>query len=137
MKKLFYVVCAALVLNSCGFDDEPSMAREYLLPTQSVEGPESIVLGETATFEVTYERPNDCYIFNGFYYDIHSNVRIVAVKSIVFDEEPCAGQAESTFVAPLEFEPQAVGHYTLKFWTENDDQNQPVYLEKEIDVVNY
>lgn len=136
MKKLICFLLIVLASSACSLDDSGA-AQEYFLPVDHVMAPETVNLGETATFTVTYSRPNDCYIFNGFNYQADGNTRTVLVRAIMFDESDCpAYEQESFYDVPLNFTPDHSGTYIFKFWAGNDENEEPIYIEHEVVVAN-
>ena len=86
MKKSALLVFIFIALfTSCSVDDD-NYNNFYLevIPIDSVEIPESFVLGETYQIDMTYTKPNSCYYFNDFIYEVDDQQRTIAVVNTVY-----------------------------------------------------
>lgn len=112
------------------------------IPVISVEMPEFVSPGSTYPIKLYYTRPNDCYVLDGFYYEIDKtddNARIVAIQSYVFDESNCTPitvqQPEVVtlnFECPVNYSTQS---YTFKFYKGMDAAGNQEFLELQVPVV--
>jgi hypothetical protein len=130
MKKLLFFFLLAVTVVSCSVSDEPD-SREFMLPVESASVPETLIAGQVNTILVRYRRPTDCHIFNGFYIDSNGYGQTISVRSLKFTEAGCMDDSAVLYEAPLNFTPNVEGTYYFKFWTGNDTDGSPVYLEFE------
>lgn len=124
------MIASAIILASCSNDD-PKITVDYFLPAHSVLGVDSIFVGDTATFEITYQRPSECHVFNGFDVGQNQNERYITVKSMVFNPQDCPQSQPQLVEIPYDFIPEAAGTFHLKFWKGNTGNN-PGYITKTI-----
>ncbi|NMH28343.1 hypothetical protein [Flavobacterium silvaticum] len=135
--RLFLVfLCVVFGVSSCSLSDEDTKSYEYTLPVQYVVSPQSITLGDTATFAVSYRRPSDCYIFNGFNVEVANFNRLVSVKAIYFNNSECLDDQGTVYEVPMDFVPSTTGTYEFKFWSGDNEQNEPEYITKTVTVEN-
>jgi len=128
MKKFLSLIFLTLVISACSVgDDSLPTIRYSLLAIESVEIADIYPVNETSEIMITYKRPTDCYIFDGFYIQSEAFTNIIAVKSVQMIEDDCIEDV-STFTVPLEFKPTVEGEYLLKFYAGNPG-NVPQYLE--------
>lgn len=140
MKKLLLLFAALFVIASCSLDHDtkPDFHVEFI-PTISVDMPESVTPGHSYPINIYYKRPNDCYLLDGFYYDIQDNTRIVAVQTVVFEDGNCQPIASSepemttlTFECPTVY---AGTSYTFKFYTGTDTSGTQQFIEVTVPIV--
>lgn len=137
MKKFFCFLLFAIALSSCSLEDSGT-SKEYYLPVDHVVMASDVVnLGETLSFTVTYRRPNDCYIFNGYSVEKENLSRTVKVRAVLLNEGDCVQYEQGNlYDVPLNFTPEGSGTFVFRFWAGNDENDEPVYIEKEIEVEN-
>ncbi len=131
MKRLMFLFLLAFAVNSCSTDDGET-SQEVLLPIQSVIMPDSYLLNNIATIQVSYKRPTDCHIFNGFQIDTNDRDSRIGIKALKFDQPNCMSDDESLYEFPLNWTPTEVGTYTFRFWTGNDSAGVPQYITHEV-----
>lgn len=129
---MFLFVLAFSVI-SCSLDEEPRL-EEALLPILSVEMPSTYIADNMATIMVSYKRPTDCHIFNGFHYSIDGNTSTIGIRAVVFNQDNCADDSGNVYEVPMQFTPTEAGAYTFKFWTGNDEQGLPMFIEHTVEV---
>lgn len=130
MKKLLFFFLLAITVVSCSVSDD-SGAQEFMLPVEDATVPETLILGQNASIQVKYRRPTDCHIFNGFYIDSDGFTQTVSVRALKFSEENCMDDTANLYEAPLNFIPGVAGTYHFRFWTGNDTNGAPIFLEFE------
>ena len=126
-----FLFVLAFAVNSCSLDDEPR-SEEAMLPVLSVEMPDTYVADNISTIMVSYKRPTDCHIFNGFLYNVDGNITTIGIKTVVFNQDNCTDDSANTYEVPMNFTPTEAGEYTFKFWTGNDAQGLPLFIEHTI-----
>lgn len=131
MKRLMFLILLAFAVNACSSDDGQT-SEELLLPITSVVMPTTYVIDNFATMMVSYKRANDCQIFNGFYISTEGTTSIIGIKALKFKQANCMNDDESLYEVPLKWTPTEKGTYTFKFWTGDNTEGIPQYIEKEI-----
>ncbi len=137
MKTLWKVLKALLlllVLNACDIGDDEVNYHFVTLQITDVSMPETFILNETYEIGVTVLVPNGCTEFEGF--DITSQgttVRTVVAIGTQWDDVACTeviSEIETTF----DFVCLYPETYLFRFWTGENEQGVPQYLEIEVPV---
>jgi hypothetical protein len=131
MKRVFFLllVTSFTLFTSCDIDDDVNYHFEAL-QVKSVEMPEAFDYGEIYNIKVTYFRPNNCTFFEGF--DVVkedlTTRKVVTIGTVIEDEEECSGSGED-LVASFNFEVLYDEPYIFRYWTGEDANGEPTYLE--------
>jgi hypothetical protein len=131
MKRVFFLLLVAsfTLLTSCDIDDDVNYHFEAL-QVKSVEMPEAFDYGEIYKIKVTYFRPNNCTFFEGF--DVVkedlTTRKVVTIGTVIEDQEDCSGTGED-LVATFNFEVLYDEPYLFRYWTGEDANGEPSYLE--------
>lgn len=118
---IFALFLVAVTVASCSMDEEPNVNFQMeFLAIQSVEAPEVMVPGNTYTFKLYYNRPTDCYYYNGLVTEQNGNLFTVGVQAILLTEGNCqeiehaeAEVASFDFQCPL----SSFTEYKFRFYT--------------------
>ncbi len=136
MKKFFVRLLLAstfVFVTSCSLDDGVNFHYEAL-PIISAELPESFELYKTYDINVTFLRPDDCTLFEGFnVIRADTTTRKVAVIGAILDRETCVDvnqEVEESF----RFEVRYSQPYLFQFRTGEDENGEAQYLEIEVPV---
>lgn len=136
--KTLWNVCKAflllLVLNACDIGDDEVNYHFVTLEIIDVSMPESFTLNETYEIGVTVLVPNGCTQFEGF--DVISEdtaVRNVVAIGTEWDDVACT-EVISEVEATFDFLCLYPETYLFRFWTGEDEQGVPRYLEIEVPV---
>lgn len=89
MKKILALIGAVFLITSCSLEEDKLKFQMEFLPAVAVEVPEYMQPGQTYEFKVKYNRPTDCYYFDGFYYETQGNAHVVAVQALVIQDAEC------------------------------------------------
>jgi len=140
MKRLFILLFAAVsVLESCSFDDDKVNFHYTPLEIVNAEVPESFDFGRTYTISVDILRPDDCTLTDSFDVRRHTtdstNVRTVSAIGILLDNDECA-PVDQEIQDTFEFEVRYTNPYIFRFYTGNDENGDPQFLEIEVPVNN-
>lgn len=128
MKKLLSLLFLTFVISACSVGDDSQPQTGYaLLAIESVDIAPTYPVDVASQIMITYRRPTDCFIFDGFYVQSEGYSHIIAVQALQMFRNDCI-EDMSTFEVPLEFKPTEVGEYQLKFYAGSPD-NVPQYLE--------
>ncbi len=137
MKKFFLgllFVSLYVLVSSCSLNDDGVNFHYEPLQIVAAELPESFELHEVYDIKVTFLRPDDCTLFDGFnVFRTETTTRQVFVIGAILDRETCADvnqEVEESF----RFEVRYSGTYTFQFWTGEDESGEDQYLEIEVPV---
>ncbi|MGC6430350.1 MAG: hypothetical protein ACON5F_04850 [Jejuia sp.] len=136
MKKFFILGVIAAILFSCSFSDDDVSFTNEILPIEEVDIPDEFTLGEVYPITVTYERPTNCHSFRDFYYLSENNVRTVAIISALFENNNCVDLIDESLTATFNFKVTSNGSYIFKFWQGQDENEEDIFLEIEVPVVD-
>ena len=136
MKKIFFLLLA-FILSACSTNDDDS-GNELLFayaPINSVELPESMVLGETYVFKINYTNPSPCHQLFGYEYVQGADANIFAiVTSYNPDNYLCTEEEGATGVYEWEFTVELNENHIFKFWQGVDQNEKPVFITREVEV---
>jgi hypothetical protein len=134
MKKLVLVFLMAFTAISCDLGSEDR--TEYVLgPVQDVTMATAYKVDSVSEIMVRYKRPNDCHLFQGFYYNAVNSTRTVAIEYAKLDNT--SYQDDPTiYEVPLRFEPRAPGTYIFRFWDGTGTDGQDHFFVAEAVVNN-
>lgn len=131
---VFKALLLLLVLNACDIGDDEVNYHFVTLETVDVSMPESFNLNETYQIGVTLLIPNGCTQFEGF--DVipeDTTVRNVVAIGTERNDVACT-QALSEVETSFEFLCLYPETYLFRFWTGENEQGEPQYLEIEVPV---
>ncbi len=137
MKRLNLIFCAIvlfLTLGACSLDDDGANFHYEPLQITNVELPESFDLNEVYNIKVKLLRPDDCTLIEGF--DVTrgdlTTRNIVAIGAIL-DNKDCIAlnqEVEDSF----RFEVLYNDTYLFRFYSGEDENGEPQYIDVEIPV---
>lgn len=138
MKKILVLLGIFCLIASCSLEEDKLKFHVEFLPAVAVEVPEYMQPGQTYEFKVKYNRPTDCYYFDGFYHELQENAHIVAVQTLVIQDADCKPletlvPEEGTFqvtCSPV----YTSESYLFKFYQGEDTQGNQQFLQVEIPV---
>lgn len=135
MRKML-VICLTLILASCSVDDDLPNYSFEVLPVESVEIPETFILGETYPITVSYNQPSSCHAFSEFYYAKNENERVVAPVNYVLEDDNCETLEDELVENTFNFiVTNSSDSYIFKFWQGEDADGEDQYLIIEVPVV--
>jgi hypothetical protein len=139
MKKGAYLaIIICLILSSCSLDDSANAEFSFeFMPVESVVMPEEFMHGETYAIGVSYTKPNSCYQFNDFAYEINGNERTIAVINTVYSNSNanCTGEPVLNTVS-FDFTVTGTETYVFKFYQGEDEAGEEHYYIVEVPVVD-
>lgn len=138
MKKaiiIFALFGLCSLFYSCDLDDDTQNFHFTTLSVVEVNLPESFKVNTTYDFEVTYVRPDSCTFFEGF--DVTKTAEtdrdVLVIGSVITDDVACA-QAVEEVVAIFEFTVLFTEDYHFRFYSGQDSEGNPTYLEYTVPV---
>ncbi len=128
-KKVLLVTIVIFTLFSCSIDDDSSNFSIETLPIKEAIVPTEFIFGESYTLKVIYDLPSGCHSFYDLFYKHEDTARIVAINSIVDNNQSGCTLAliekEFTFVVNV----RQSEDYTFKFWRGTDDNGDDIFEE--------
>lgn len=137
-KHLYLVVLVFLMLSSCSINDDASTEFSFeFMAIESVVMPEEFMHGETYAIGVSYMKPNSCYQFSDFVYDINGNERTIAVINTIYSSENviCTGEPLLNTVS-FDFTVTGTETYIFKFFQGENEIGTDEYHIIEVPVVD-
>ena len=121
-------------LVSCSVDDGDKLDFTVASVVE-VNMPDTLRLGETYAFNITYEKPSNCHFFANFDYKAKVNTREVAVITgfNASNEIACLGSTVIEDVT-LNFVVERDDFYIFKYFQSVDENNTPQFLTIEVPV---
>lgn len=131
MKRVIFLLLVASfsLMTSCDINDDVNYHFEAL-QVKSVEMPEAFDYGQIYKIKVTYFRPDNCTFFEGFDVvkeDVTTR-KVVTIGTVLEDEDECTGAGED-LIATFNFEVLYDQPYLFRYWTGEDANGEPTYLE--------
>lgn len=136
MKRLIFINLILILFASCSINDNDYNLDLEVLPIESVDIPETFILGETYPITVRYLKPSTCYSFKEFYYVKNNNERTVAVINYVALDDDCVDLQDELVEVSFNFIVTSNGSYIFKFWQGVDENDENQYLIIEVPVEN-
>lgn len=134
MRKLVLLILIAISAISCDLGDAPS--TEFVIsPVQDVTMASAYKVDSISQILIRYKRPNDCHIFNGYYYSIEGYTRTCAIEFARMNESNCQ-EDQMVYEVPLNFKPPSTGTYLFRFWDGMNTDGTDHFFEAEA-VVNH
>ncbi len=134
MKKLIFLCLLTLTIASCELSGDGHATHYVLGPVQEVEMPATYRVDSISEIIIRYNRPDNCHVFNGFYYVADNYTRTVAIEYARMDRNDCISDPEEVFEVPLRFKPRQPGTYLFRFWDGVNDDGTNHFFETEVNV---
>jgi len=135
MKRLLAITFIAFITLSCSKDDSESLQQE-LVPTVSVNIPDSLKTGQAYEFEVLYKKTSNCHYFSGF--DVSKNEQTIivgVVNNYSSVNNNCSTNGNLQEAAKLNFVVEREDFYIFKFWQGKSSVGEDVFLTKEVPII--
>jgi len=128
-KKILIITIVIFTLFSCSIDDDSSNFSIETLPIKEAIVPTEFIFGESYTLKVIYDLPSGCHSFYDLFYQYEGTSRIVAINSIVDNNQIGCTLAliekEYNFIVNVR-QPE---DYTFKFWKGIDSNGDDIFEE--------
>jgi len=130
MRKVLAFLSIAIVFSFYGCDISSDENFQFItLKITSVVLPASFEQNATHDIQVTYERPDNCAFFEGFdVFEGDSNTRSIVAIGSLLEQDDCI-LLEDEVEASFQFTAVNSSPYTLRFYSGDDENGNPVYLE--------
>ena len=128
MKRFFVSIILTFSLLSCSLDDGTTDFTIETLPIKSAVVPEAFIFGSNHTITVIYDLPSSCHGFYDLYYQYEGTSRIVAINSVVIENNTCTDgliEVEYQFLVSVVQRED----YTFKFWKGVDSNGENIFEE--------
>lgn len=137
MKKIVLFILFITTLTGCSVDNDNQDSYSFeVLPVDSYTLPEKFILGNTYEIKLKYQRPTECHLFQGIYYDKNLNVRTIAIQTAVNTNQVCTLQLPALSEVSFKFYVTNTGSYIFKFFKGKDAAGKDLFEEVEVPVVN-
>lgn len=137
MKKFILFILFITTLTGCSIDNDNQDSYSFeVLPVDSYTLPEKFILGNTYEIKLKYQRPTECHLFQGIYYDKNLNVRTVGIQTAVNTSQVCTQQIPVPSEVSFNFYVTNTGSYIFKFYKGKDAAGKDLFEEVEVPVVN-
>lgn len=137
MKKFILFILFLTTLTGCSIDNDNQDSYSFeVLPVDSYTLPEKFILGNTYEIKLKYQRPTECHLFQGIYYDKNLNVRTIGIQTAVNTSQVCTQQIPVPSEVSFNFYVTNTGSYIFKFYKGKDTAGKDLFEEVEVPVVN-
>lgn len=135
MKRKVSFLLIALFAISCAKDEDESLSQE-LVPTVSVNFPDSLKIGQAYGFDVLYRKSTNCHYFSGFDVSKKDNTIVVGVvNSYGTVNNNCNSNGNLEQTAKFNFVAERTDFYIFKFWQGKSSVGEDKFLIKEVPII--
>lgn len=139
MKKIILLSLLIITLLSCSKDDDRYSYKYDFLKVESFEVPIEFVSGDTYQITVKYKRPTSCHYFNDLYFNKETNVRKVAIESVIEERDNCVplinNNPEIEYIFNFKVIQAAGTEYLFKFYKGKNAAGESIFEEVTIPVI--
>jgi hypothetical protein len=134
-RTLIVLFFSTVVLIGCDVNDDGFFQSTQVSPILSANVQDTMVVGESYSLEVTYQKDSDCHIFSNF--DVlPQGDSLVFVRAVtLFTQASNCSQDALAELKVLEFDNTFETNFTFKFLNDVDNEGEPVYIDKEVVVI--
>lgn len=128
---LFVLTLCGIFVSSCLENERVDEVYYQLRPIDSIDIGAINNVNEVTEIKTYYTRTSSCEEFfdwDYFAWDFNRNVAIVTAK---IENDSCTAVSEREY-STLLFRPIKSGEYNFKFWKGDDQDGNPVYIERKI-----
>ncbi|MGJ8738390.1 hypothetical protein [Zobellia laminariae] len=130
-------LASLLTIASCSLDDDRVNFQYTPLHITNASLPDTFELGRVYTVDVNILRPDDCTLLDQF--DVRrsftdsTQIRTVSAVGITLDKEDCT-EVNDELQDGFQFEVLYTKPYIFRFYTGDDTEGEPEFLEIEVPV---
>ncbi len=133
LKWLIAVMWMGLFISSC-LDDEPTVKVSYqYTPVDSIQLGEIRPARQVTEIKTFFTRDSECETFFDYDYLISGNERTVSLVVSQLENQQCM-EISQVSSNSLQFKPEESGVYVFRFWAGNDENDEPIFIIKEIEI---
>lgn len=125
----------SIFLVSCVSDDDNFFQTSLVSPILEANVPDTMVVGETYTLEITYQKESDCHTFSNFE-AVNQGDSLYFVRAITtFTQSSNCDQVAEGVLREVDFTNDYESNFTFKFLQDKDSIGDFNYLDKEVIVI--
>ena len=134
-RTLIVLFFSMVVLIGCDINDDSFFQSTQVSPILNASVPDTMLIGEYYSLEVTYQKDSDCHTFSNF--DVlPQGDSLVFVRAVtLFTQASNCSQDALDELKGLEFDNTFETNFTFKFLSDVDNEGEPVYIDKEVVVI--
>ncbi len=137
MKRIILLFVTVTLFLSCSVNDDNHDSYQYeVLPIKSYLIPENFKLGETYAIKLKYQKPTECYIYQGIYYSKELNTRTIGIQAAIKRNQVCTTVLPAESEVSFDFFVTNTGSYIFKFYKGKDVEGKDLFENVEIKVVD-
>lgn len=134
MKKIVLLLAIVVTTLGCSLDKDYPTYTYHVLPVDSYTVPASFKLGDTYEIKVKYQKPTECHLFQGIYYDKNLNTRTIGIQTAVENDKMCTAVLPPISETSFNFIVTNTGSYIFKFYKGKNDAGEDIFEDVEIPV---
>lgn len=134
MKKIVLFLALITTVLGCSLDDDNTRYTYEVLPIDSYTVPASFTLGQTYEIKLKYQKPTECHMFQGIYYDKNLNTRTIAIQTAVKTNQVCTAVVPPLSEVSFNFIVTNTGSYIFKFYKGKNSAGEDIFEDVEIPV---
>lgn len=126
---------STFLMIGCDVNDDGFFQSSQVSPILNANVPDTMIIGESYSLEVTYQKDSDCHTFSNF--DVlPQGDSLVFVRAVtLFTQASNCSQDALGELKELEFDNTFETNFTFKFLNDVDNEGEPVYIDKEVVVI--
>ncbi|AFU68276.1 hypothetical protein P700755_001343 [Psychroflexus torquis ATCC 700755] len=132
---LIVLIFSTVVLMGCDVEGNSFFQSTQVSPVLSVNVPDTMVIGESYSLEVTYQKDSDCHIFSNFEVQPQGDSLVFVRAITLFTQASNCSQDALAELKGLEFDNTFETNFIFKFLKDVDNEGDPVYIDKEVIVI--
>ena len=131
--RLFMVgFLSSILLVSCDVSDDGFFQTTQVSSILGANVPDTMVVGETYTLEITYQKDSNCHRFSNFE-SANQGDSLYFVQAItIFTETSNCNQEVTGEQQEVNFTNNFESDFTFKFLSDRDDEGETVYIDKPV-----
>lgn len=129
MKRVLLFLTLGLLFAACDIGDSDIGYTFDMVPVSTVDMPADFAKDSITEIPVKYLRPTSCHFFDSFYYVKNGFDRTVAIYCAKVNDMGCQVDGTTELEVPLRFRPTELGTYHFKFFSGENIDGTPQFLE--------
>jgi hypothetical protein len=134
-KIIIVSIFSMFVLIGCDINDDGFFQGTQISPILNANVQDTMVIGESYSLEITYQKDSDCHVFSNFDVLPEGNSLVIVKAVTLFTQASNCSQEASGELKELEFRNTFETNFTFKFLSDVDNEGEPVYIDKEVVVI--